>query len=267
VARQDVSVELTGIDAALRQLAARGRCGRLIREGRTVVITGRPNTGKSSLFNALLGTPRAIVTEMAGTTRDLLTERVDVHGVPLTLVDTAGVRAVTEAIETEGVERAMQARSVAQMVLVVLDGSLPLSSDDERVLAETASCPRVIVVSKSDLMRAWSEESVATHGSPIRVSARTGAGLDDLRRAMVADALESPEERETPAITNVRHLGLIELAIAALAGAISAVQAGATEELVLAEIGDARRALEEVSGRRAPDDLLRHIFSKFCIGK
>ncbi len=267
ITRGEAVAELASIRASLGALAMRGREGRLIREGRVVVIAGRPNTGKSSLFNALAGAARAIVTEVAGTTRDLLTERVDVFGVPVTLVDTAGLREATEVIEAEGVRRAEQARSVADLVLIVLDGSSPISPDDERLLGDTRSMTRVVAVNKSDLPQAWDVDVVRAHGRAVSVSALSGDGLDEFRRAFVGELIEGESGRDAPAITNARHVALVERACDALDRAVSGLEAGATEELVLAEVGDARQALEDIAGRRAPEDLLRHIFSRFCIGK
>jgi tRNA modification GTPase len=259
-ALEDITRELD----ALLATAARGR---LLREGRTVVLSGRPNTGKSSLFNALLGRDRAIVTSMPGTTRDLLSERIDVHGVPLTLVDTAGIRSAADPIEREGVERADSARANAEVVVIVLDGSAPLTDDDHRVLAnESRGGARVIAINKSDAPAVWNDTSMFSD-PVIRTSAMTGAGLDDLRRALVHEAVEHTELSEMPTITNIRHVQLLEAARDAAGRAGGLLASGATEELLLVELHDARRSLEEVVGRRTPDDLLRHIFSRFCIGK
>src|SRR5919198_1267568 len=152
----ETSREINGIVSALDALLADAKRGRMIREGLTAVVVGRPNAGKSSLFNRLAGSDRAIVTEIPGTTRDLLTERVDIGGVPFTLVDTAGMRAAADdAIEEEGIARARQARDIADVLVVVLDGSVPLADSDYELLASTATQPRVVVASKSDLQPQW----------------------------------------------------------------------------------------------------------------
>jgi tRNA modification GTPase len=258
--------ELRVVGSRIGELLAAARRGRLIREGLHVVLAGRPNSGKSSVFNALAGAGRAIVTDVPGTTRDLVTETVDVAGVPVTLVDTAGVReSAADAIEAEGIARARAARAVAAVTLVVLDGSRPLTRDDLRLLEETAFAPRVVALNKIDLRAAWDPSTL----SPplVRISARTGAGLDALRAALL-DAIGNGEpHRDVPAVTNLRHLDLITRAAAAVKRAHAAASMGMSEEFVLADAHEARALLEEVTGARTPDDVLGEIFSRFCIGK
>ncbi len=247
-------------------LAAAGR-GRMIREGMQLVIVGRPNAGKSSLFNALAGARRAIVTDRPGTTRDLLTETVEIDGIPITLVDTAGVNAAAvDPVELEGMARAAAARDVAAVVMLVLDRSAPLGEDDRRLLAETSSSPRVVAVNKIDRPEAWRVSELGAMDA-VLVSARTEAGLDDLRAA-IAGVLSSREaRRDVPAMTNVRHVRLVRDARDALARAEAAAASGTPEEFVLLDINDARARLEEVTGARTADDVLAAIFDKFCIGK
>lgn len=267
VTREMAVAEITTIRQRLEDLARDGRRGRMIREGAVVAIAGRPNAGKSSLFNALVGADRAIVTSEPGTTRDVLTERVDIGGVPVTLVDTAGVRDAQDVIEAEGVRRARQAHERAQLVLVVLDGAAPLS-DEDRALLQHRSQPRVVVVNKGDLPAAWlAQQTPDVDDDVVVVSARTGEGLDSLRARIVMDLTGNEDLRDTPAISNVRHLALVDDARAAVGRAVDALASGATEELALAELGAARAALEAIVGRKSPEALLRHIFARFCIGK
>jgi tRNA modification GTPase len=267
VTRDDAREEVARVRADLDGLARAGRTGRVLREGRLVAIVGRPNAGKSSLFNALAGAERAIVTALPGTTRDVLTERVDIGGVPVTLVDTAGLHEASDAIEAEGVLRAEQARRIAALTVVVIDGSAPIDAADRRIVSDSPR-PRLIVASKSDLPRAWTTTAEFDDGAEVvEVSAKTGAGLDALRACIVAALTEREEMRDVPAMSNVRHLELVDRAMASLDQAIASLDAGATEELVLADLGAARRALEELTGHRTPDDLLRHIFERFCVGK
>jgi tRNA modification GTPase len=261
-ASREIALIVTRLDALL----AGARRGRLVREGLQVVIAGKPNAGKSSLFNALAGAGRAIVTALPGTTRDLLTETVDVDGVPMTVVDTAGIRAgALDPVELEGIARATAARDVAHVILVVLDRSRTLDDDDRRLIHETMSRPRVVVASKSDLVPAWDG-----HDLPgidvIPVSALTGAGLDRLRPSLAQAAAGEPL-RDVPAITNVRHVHLLERARAALERAAAAAAANTPEEFVLADLNEARTRFEEVTGTRTPDDVLHAIFERFCIGK
>jgi tRNA modification GTPase len=258
---------LSAIRDDVMALAAHGRAGRVVREGRMVAILGRPNAGKSSLFNALVGAARAIVTDIPGTTRDVLTERVDIEGLAVTLVDTAGLREAGDAIEAEGVERARQARQVAALSIVVLDSSEPLTAADREIAGDHAG-PCLIVASKADLPRRWAiGDLVAAAGDIVEVSALTGTGLDRLRRVILRALTNREDLRDTPRISNVRHLAHVDEALAALRRADAALTEGATEELVLVDLGAARRALEEITGRRSPDDLLRHIFATFCVGK
>lgn len=244
--------------------------GRLIREGCQVVVLGKPNVGKSTLFNHLCGAPRAIVAEVAGTTRDLLTETVDLEGIAATLVDTAGLRQAGDVVEAEGVRRARGALGVAAAALVVLDGSRPLDADDRELLAQTAGRPRVVVVSKRDLPAAWSAADAGLDTAAAGVVA--GCLLDDSAVPAIREALVGAIEaggglRDEPAISNQRHIGLLEGARAALERAGAAAGRGATEELLLADLQEARQACEEISGKRTPDGVIERIFESFCIGK
>jgi len=246
------------IDALLERTAKLlddGRRGRLIREGLRVVIVGEPNVGKSSLFNALVGTPRAIVTDVPGTTRDVVTEVVDIGGLRVTLADTAGLRETRDPIEGIGVERSRQTAAVADLVVTVVDRSESRSLNTDY--------KGLVVANKADLPAAWDDPLT------VAVSATTGEGLDELRRR-IGGALDVDLIRERPAITNVRHIALVDRAHAALTRARAAALDGGRsmpEEFVLADLADARNAFEEITGRRTPDDVLEHIFARFCIGK
>jgi tRNA modification GTPase len=269
ITREDLSRELSRITGTLEGLARDGRRGRVIREGRLVVITGPPNAGKSSLFNSLLGTSRAIVTEIPGTTRDVLTDQVDIAGIPVTLADTAGLRDVTDVVEAEGVARARQAREIAALTVVVVDRAVPLGDRERRILNETTS-PRLVVANKIDLPAAWTPADVhaIVPGEVVEVSATTRQGLDCLRRAVAAQlGAESGVDRDPPAISNVRHLTLVEQSLQSAERALEQLDAGATEEVILIELIAARQTLEELTGKRTPDDVLRHIFATFCVGK
>jgi tRNA modification GTPase len=260
-----VASELGEVIASIDALLREAQAGRLIREGAQVVIVGRPNAGKSTLFNALAGAARAIVTEIPGTTRDLLVEKIDIGGLAVTLIDTAGIRQSTEdRVEAEGIMRARSAMDRAHLALVVLDTSQPLVDDDRALLAGIRESDRIVVLSKCDLPAAWTEEF---SGNAVKVSAATGAGLDELRRRIV-EALGLRETyRDTPAITNIRHIDLLGRARVALDRARQTASDGMPEELVSADIAEARSALEEITGRRTADDTLHAIFSRFCIGK
>jgi len=266
----EAGAALRSIESQVASLLCEASRGRLIREGAQVVIAGRPNVGKSSLFNALLRAGRAIVTPIAGTTRDLVTESADIDGLRLELIDTAGVRDTVDEVEIEGVARARRAWTTADLVLVVLDVSRPLEAEDFDLLRDTMEARRLVVANKSDLAAAWASGDLPA--ASVAVSSATGDGLEGLRIEIRA-ALEggSPAAlRDSAAVTNVRHAALLETARQSLRRASEAVDNPAgpvAEEFVLTDLQDARAALEEVTGKRTSDDLLRHIFSRFCIGK
>jgi tRNA modification GTPase len=254
---------LDRLSARAAALLADARRGRLVREGLQIAIVGKPNVGKSSLFNALVGAGRAIVTEVPGTTRDLVTETIDLDGLRVTLVDTAGICDTTDIVEAEGVHRTRQAQRVSDLILFVVNQAEPLDAADRVVMAQVADSNRLLVANKADLLPAWHDPTA------IPISALSGAGLGCLRKR-ITTALDIDLARERPAITNIRHIALVERAHGALGRARAAVSdaGGAwSEEFILADLEDARGALEEVSGRRAPGDVLEHIFARFCIGK
>lgn len=259
------------VKASIDTLLAGARRGRLIREGVQVAILGKPNVGKSSLFNHLLGADRAIVTAIPGTTRDLLTETADIGGLRVSFVDTAGIREAGDPIEAEGMSRAKSASTVADAVVLVLDRSQPLEPIDRQLLADSSSAARLVVVNKIDLVAAWSIDVLrAIEDETLEISLLTGEGLDALGPAL-ARTLEGEEpHRETAGVTNIRHIALLERARAALSRAVESVTAASgalSEEFVLVDLQEARSALEEITGRRTAEDVLRHIFERFCIGK
>jgi tRNA modification GTPase len=253
--------DLDRVGSMIGELLGEARRGRLLRDGALVVIAGRPNVGKSSLFNALCGTARAIVAPGPGTTRDLVTERIDLAGMPVTIVDTAGLRTALDEVEQEGVDRASQASRQADLLLVVLDLSQDAVDEDRDLLVRSAGRRHVIVGNKADVA------SGAASTPMVRVSAVTGEGLDELRIRM-RDALTGGEAlQEGVRVTNARHAALLEVASASVRRAAVAAGEGHPEEFVLAELQAARDALAEVTGGKTPEDVLRHIFERFCIGK
>jgi tRNA modification GTPase len=260
---------VTAIDAVITEindLLASAARGRLIREGAQVTIVGAPNVGKSSLFNALLNANRAIVTPVPGTTRDLLAERLEILGMSVALIDTAGIRDSADIVEQEGIARARQAVNVADLVLVVLDQSRAINDDDRAILESTAPQRRVIILNKIDLPAAAAPQIA----DAIPISVRTGEGLDALTNAIASAIGSAPERRDQPRVTNIRHITLLERARDALTrgrDALRAADGALSEEFVLADLQDASAHLQEITGKRTTDDLLRHIFERFCIGK
>jgi tRNA modification GTPase len=259
----DAAGSMDAIHAALSTLLDDAARGKMIREGLTVAIVGRPNAGKSSLFNRLAGAARAIVTDVPGTTRDLLTERVDVGGVPFTMIDTAGLRErAGDPIEEEGIARARQAVAAADLLVVVLDRSRALTDDDRSLLEDTVPRRRLIVASKSDLPPAWDARPFGA----LEVSSLTDAGVDALRTALSGSAGAGVLRDRAP-VANMRHAALLEHACAAVARARTAAAAGLPEEFVLADLHEARARFDEITGARPQDEVLRVIFERFCIGK
>ncbi|MBI4477533.1 MAG: tRNA uridine-5-carboxymethylaminomethyl(34) synthesis GTPase MnmE [Acidobacteria bacterium] len=269
VDRAEASRELRDLRASVDALLGDGRRGRLIREGRHVAIVGKPNVGKSSLFNYLVGADRAIVTPQPGTTRDLVTERADLNGLVMTLVDTAGIRETVDQIEREGVRRARGAAGVADFAILMLDRSRPLDVDDHALLTQLSSAPHLLVVNKTDLPAAWPLEDLGCGNGAIEVSLHTAHNLEALR-GQVAEALsEHDPVRDEVAVSNIRHIALLERASEALERGTDMVNRPIpeAEELILVELQDAKSALEEITGHRTSEDTLRHIFERFCIGK
>jgi len=266
VAPKEASESITAVIARVDALLAQAQRGRMVREGAAVAIVGTPNVGKSSLFNALLNANRAIVTAIPGTTRDLLTEQADIGGLSLSLIDTAGVRDTADVVEREGVARAKAAVDVADLTIVLLDRSRPLSMDDRELLGITASKPRVVAWNKIDLPPSQPLEPLDPIEA-VAISATTGAGIDRLIAA-IGNALGTGEAlRDRPQVTNVRHAVLLERAKESLTRAATALESKISEEFPLLDLQEAGAALQEITGRRTSDDLLRHIFERFCIGK
>jgi len=239
--------------------------GRVVRSGATLAVVGLPNTGKSSLFNRLLARERAIVTEHAGTTRDTLEEDLDLDGIPLRLIDTAGLRDADHPVESEGVRRAKRAREEADLVLLVLDGSR-LVEPSELAALRRAEAPEesertVAVVNKCDL-----HELADLPPDLSRVSALTGAGTDRLRVAL-RERLVGAGPLEDPIVSDARHATALRKAGAALDRAAAALRSGLSEELVLEDLKEALRRLGEITGEVGSEELYDRIFSTFCIGK
>ena len=266
VAPKEASQGISAVIGRIDALVTQAQRGRLVREGAAVAIVGAPNVGKSSLFNVLLNANRAIVTAIPGTTRDLLTEQADIGGLSLSLIDTAGMRETADAVEQEGVARAKAAATVADLTIVLLDRSRPLGTDDYELLGVTASRPRVVAWNKIDLPPSLPLAPLDPVEA-VAISAMTGAGIDRLIAA-IGKALNTGEVlRDRPQITNVRHAVLLERARESLMRAAAALESEVSEEFPLLDLQEAGAALQEITGRRTTEDLLRHIFERFCIGK
>jgi tRNA modification GTPase len=270
----ELTAGLQRAQAAIGRLLAHSREGRILREGVTAAIIGRPNVGKSSLLNALLKTDRAIVTAIPGTTRDVLEEVLNIRGIPVRLLDTAGIRDTADPVEQEGVKRSRAAQEQADLLLVVLDGSAPLTEEDRSLLRDACSHEdqkRLVVVNKTDLPVRLDPAQLPSEGpgwAIVKISAKTGVGLDDLRD-QIRSVLLSPdfEVRETVLVTHLRHQIALQRTRDSLAAALASSDAKAAGELIAMDLRAAIDALGEITGAVSTDDILDRIFSEFCIGK
>lgn len=267
---QQAQIEQTLAESAERldALLATFSRGRLLKSGVPAVILGKPNAGKSSLLNALLGYDRAIVTDIAGTTRDTVEEKVLVGSVLLRLCDTAGIRDAADTVERLGVERAQQAAQRAELALLVLDGSAPLAREDEEAIAAARRARRMLVlVNKADLPQVLDTAALRVRfGEVIPLSARSGAGVDALCRA-VEELFAGGETPRGELLTNARQAESAQRALDAVRRAEQALRSGLSPDAVLTDAEEALEALAEFSGKRVRDDLVATIFSRFCVGK
>jgi tRNA modification GTPase len=269
VALEAIDDQLRVLAQKLENLADTFRSGRLLKEGLKVTLVGRPNAGKSSLFNRLLASERAIVTDIPGTTRDSLSEVLNVEGIPVLLTDTAGVRVANDLIERLGIERTRRAIADADLVVVIVDGSQPLSSEDIAIFTELVDQNYLIALNKSDL-NTFDAEPFNESGTALKkvsISAKTGAGLDEIRRAIIEPFNARRAQDEGFLITNARHFDLLRRALYALLLARDALRQKSPEDLILVGLYDALRFLGEITGETTPEHILSHIFASFCIGK
>lgn len=266
--RQELLRTIQDVAARIRHLGATAREGRWLREGARVVITGRPNVGKSSLLNRLLKEERAIVTAVPGTTRDIIEESISLDGVVIHLVDTAGIRATDDALEREGIRRSRSAQKDADLQVIVIDGSTSLSEDDRGLIDQATAGKHVIVINKADLpIRVGpSDMKPGTVGLPL--SAKTGEGIEALRAAIRSQLIGGgAETADGVIVTNVRHQAALDQAHGSLVQAEESIRAGMANELVAVDLRAAADALGEITGAITTDEVLEQIFSTFCIGK
>jgi len=263
----EIDQDLATVSAGIEKLSQSYSAGRLLQEGVRVTITGRPNVGKSSLFNSLIQHERAIVTDIPGTTRDTLSEAIDLEGIPVILTDTAGLRETTDGIETLGIERTRRAMGDSDLVLVVLDGSTDLGPSDQELISQTESARRLVVLNKSDLPSFKSAACCIEELEAINVSARTGEGLASLRAAILASLSRNGTEDGSLLITNARHYDLLCNTQREIEVARAALRERHSEELVLVPLHNALRFLGQITGETTTEDILSEIFATFCIGK
>jgi tRNA modification GTPase len=262
----EIITRIGSVETALAKLEQSFEHGRIVHSGLMLAIVGRPNVGKSSLFNRLLERERAIVTAAPGTTRDLVTETVSLGGIPLQLVDTAGLREATDEAEFIGIQKSREALADADVVLVVLEAGVPLREDEAELIESLEGRRALIVCNKSDL----GFPGELPPEMPLRVvntSAITGQGVDELRRALL-DVVSNPAgETESGMLTSLRHHDAVTAALAALGKATEAVRQKLPHEMLLLDLYTALRQLDGLTGETTADDILNRIFSSFCIGK
>ena len=256
---EEIICLLSSVQSGIEGLARSYSSGRLLQEGVRVAIVGSPNVGKSSLFNRLVEQDRAIVTHIPGTTRDTLSESIDIGGIPVVLIDTAGMRETDDSVESLGIERTRRAMTDAQLVLCVVDGT-----DENTYLHEELSSQSILVLNKSDL----GPPVVETRGwTSVNVSALTGDGLDELRTAILQSLVRGDTSSEGLLITNARHHDLLIHAARETSIAIELLRAETSEELVLVPLHNALRYLGQITGETTSEEILGQIFATFCIGK
>ena len=257
---------IADVQVPLEQLRASFAYGKIVHEGLTLAIVGRPNVGKSSLFNQLVERERAIVTATPGTTRDLVTETVAIGGIPVRLVDTAGIRHSLDEAESIGIRKSKEALADADLVLVVLDASQEEAAEDAKLTAQASIRPTIVVQNKIDLQ--ITAQRSGNRAPDVRTSAVTGKGVAELRAQILQHIRGSiGAEAEHGFLTNVRHRGLIEDSLTALEAANKAVALKIPHEMLLLDLYNALRPLDAITGATTTDDILNLIFSTFCIGK
>jgi tRNA modification GTPase len=264
----EMQSRLVDVQLTILELANTYSTGHLLRDGIKVAIVGRPNVGKSSLFNRLLRLDRAIVTDIPGTTRDSLTESINLNGIPVALTDTAGIRKTGDTIEAIGVERTHRAIADADLLLVVVDGSSELLPEDLSVLSQAANSSHIVAVNKSDLGRQSDIETrIGNFTKVVHLSALTGEGLTALTAAILEPFGKVDSEGAGLLITDSRHHDLLRRAEQSVGEAIALMEEHAGEEIVLVGLHNGLKFLGEITGETTTDDLLSEIFSTFCIGK
>ena len=271
-----VRARLIDIQAGIGHIASTFRAGKLLREGLKVALVGRPNVGKSSLFNALLGHDRAIVTEIAGTTRDQLHEKFTINNIPIALIDTAGLRETTDTVESIGVERSRRTMADADLVVVMLDGSEEVTGEDREIAAGAHDLNHLIVINKIDKssaerIEAFKEDALSKiqdqRSKVIAISAKTGEGLGELQKAIIEPFAPGDIESAGFLVSDARHHDLLLRAGSEIEKSLDLLEQRMSEEIVLIGLHNSLRYLGQITGETTTEDMLTRIFSTFCIGK
>ncbi len=270
LSEESLRTTLTEAEKACQALLGGVGSGRIAKEGLRCTLAGRPNVGKSSLLNALTRSERAIVTDIAGTTRDVIEESVTIGGVALRLFDTAGLRDTGDEVERIGVDRTKQYIESADLVLVLLDGSAPLTGEDKEILDLTAEKKRILVLNKSDLTQQCDKDALSSlsGGAPIvAVSAKTGGGIDSLRQTISDLCALGEVKTANTLVSNLRHIDALRDAQASLQSALAALDAGMPIDLCAIDVSAALESLGLITGVSVSADIVDTIFAQFCVGK
>jgi tRNA modification GTPase len=262
---ENIKNKLVEIIESLARMASTFQAGKLLREGLKVALVGRPNVGKSSLFNALLRHERAIVTDIAGTTRDQLHEKLVIENIPISLIDTAGLRETFDTVESIGVERSKRTMADADLVVVILDGSQPLTDEDHAILRQISDLEHLIVVNKSDISKDFKFQPLDSKF--VTTSAITGEGLTELEKTIIEPFRPQNIEQSGFLISDARHNDLLLRALSEIESSILLLDQKMSEEIVLIGLHNAIRYLGQITGETTTEDMLTRIFSTFCIGK
>ncbi len=268
--RETTQKNIQQVETELKQLVDSFRQGKIVREGMQVTLVGKPNVGKSSLLNILLQEDRAIVTPIAGTTRDTLEERTRIKDIHIVIIDSAGLRDNPELIEAEGIQRTRSALEKADLALVIFDTSQPLDNNDKLLMQEVGEKPKLVVLNKSDLPSCWKPEQIKTFladEKPLTLSTKTLNGFDSLKEALYQKATSGERSGESITITRERHRNHLHQAAQSLQKAGDSLKQGLSEELVAVDITLAMEHLGIILGKTFEEDLLDKIFGQFCIGK
>ena len=263
---EEIKETIDWLISKVSSLAETYQAGHLLRDGLRVAIVGRPNVGKSSLFNRLLRFERAIVTDVAGTTRDSLTESISLQGIPVSLTDTAGFREAGDKIEAIGIERTRRAMADADLLVLVIDGSCSLLEEDREILKATGAQPFVVAINKNDLPQVSGVDNL-NGAKVVHVSALTDEGIPELTAAILQPFGSADLESGGLLITDSRHHDLLTRAKSSLEGASRSMDHRTSEEIVLADLHNALNFLGAITGETSTDQILGEIFSTFCIGK
>jgi tRNA modification GTPase len=262
---ENFRTKLSGLAENIGRMASTFQAGKLLREGLKIALVGRPNVGKSSLFNALLGHDRAIVTDVAGTTRDQIHEKLVIENIPVSLIDTAGLRETVDTVESIGVDRSKRAMADADMVLVILDGSQALSAEDYEIFQQVSDLQHLIVVNKTDIMT--NSDIEIPESRFIKTSAKTGEGLNFLLKAIIEPFHPQTTDQSGFLVSDARHYDLLLRAQNEIESSILLLEQKMSEEIVLIGLHNAIRFLGQITGETTTEDMLTRIFSTFCIGK